>query len=248
MRIINCFWEQENLGKKVVEIVVEKDDTYSAKEISEAIKDYEYACIKVPVNKLDYNFGLAQQNFTLVECQYRISKLFKNFDFSDKKIKWIIPHLSIKKVEDESIFLEILSKMTPDMFSTDRIVLDPHFKPTDGLKRYQNWMRTEFYNHKARFFASYFDNELVGFGMSRKQGDIIDGLLGGIFKEYHSLGIGVLTCSTAFLYARQENQPFLKLMTSISSNNTPVVQLYNYLGFKIVNTSYVFVKHTNIHK
>ena len=90
----------------------------------------------------------------------------------------------------------------------------------------------------------YYKDINVGYTLSREKDGVIKALLGGIFKEYQSLGFGILTSAFHFITAKNCNRPSEKMVTLISSNNFPVIELYNYLGFKIYQMTYVFVKHT----
>ena len=104
-------------------------------------------------------------------------------------------------------------------------------------------MRTAFDNKTSNFFATYYKNQLAGFSMYKENEDIIEGILGGNFLNFQSSVLGIVTPTRHFLQAHKQNKPFKKYHTSISSNNVPVWQLYNYLNYKIDQIYYVFVKH-----
>lgn len=244
MKVTDCYWEQKNLNKKVVEINIEPNDAFDREIINQSSKGYEYICVKVPVGKTDFNFGLSDMGYTMIECQYRISKSFKDFDFNDKFVKILLPNINVEEIKTEDEFEMILSNMSEGMFSTDRIVLDPHFNMSDGLLRYQNWMKTEFNNKSSQFLVTYFKGMPIGFGMYRKDKFGYDALLGGIFESYQGIGLGLLTCCQAFIYGLQKQEQFVRMITSISSNNVPVVEIYNYFDYKIKETRYVYIKHT----
>lgn len=243
MKATDCYWEQANLGRKVVEIGVDASDAYSADEIERMAEGFDYVCVKIPVGKTEFNFGLAGQGFTMIECQYRILKTYKSFDFNDRLVARLLPGVRVEEVKTDAEFECIISNMTQDMFSTDRIVLDPHFDKRDGLVRYTNWMRTEYQNGTSVFLATYYEGQLIGFGMYRTDMFGYDALLGGVFEQYQGVGLGLLTCCQAFIYAYQQQKPFRRMVTSISSNNVPVVELYNYFGYQVRETRYVFVRH-----
>lgn len=245
MIITDCYWEKENLNKKVVECVVTKDDTFNENELRNAIADYDYACVKVPVGKADFNFGLADMGFTMIECQYKLSKNYKKFNFDDILLKRLLPKIKVDKVNSDEMFNVILDNMSVNMFSTDRIVLDPNFEAQCGFRRYQNWMKSEYSSQKSLFLITYYKEKPIGFGMYRPDDLGYDALLGGVFEEYQGLGLGLITCCQAFIYGLQHLLPFRRLTTSISSNNVPVVEIYNYFDYKITETRYVFIKHNN---
>lgn len=245
MKITDCYWERENLNKKVVEINIDTNDEFDRSLLENSTKGYGYACIKVPVGKTDFNFGLTDMGYTMIECQYRIVKYYKHFNFEDRTIKRQLSDIKIKEVNSDADFNMILDNMTPDMFSTYRIVLDSKFGKEYGFRRYQNWMQTEYEKKTSMFLLTYFHDQVVGFGMFRNDTLGYDGLLGGIFTQYQGFGLGWLICCQPFVYAYQKSLPFKRMITSISSNNVPVVELYNYFDFKVKDTRYVYVKHND---
>lgn len=244
MKIIDCYWEKENLNKNVVEINIDTNDEFDQDLLEDSTKDYDYACIKVPVGKTDFNFGLTNMGYVMIECQYKISKLYRNFNPDDRLIKQLIPQIQFKKITSGEGFKVLTDKMTLGMFSTDRIALDPHFGLKDSFKRYKNWTTSEFKNQTSEFLLTCLNEEPIGYCMYKKENDAVDGLLGGLFEEYQDSGYGLITPLQLFMYAYKDDEfCFKKMKTSISSNNTPVVELYNYLNFKLTDTTYVFVKH-----
>jgi ribosomal protein S18 acetylase RimI-like enzyme len=243
MEIVHCFWEKENLGKIVIEVLVSQKDKFDEEEILSIEKSCDYIVIKVPMNHPEFNFGLSKLGYTLVETQLGISKKYNSFDFEDKFIKRMMPYVTDSIVQNEKELEDVVSRITPDMFTTDRIALDKQFQFESSCNRYKNWIRTEFNSRKGIIKKMYYKNNCVGFALSREKDGAITALLGGIFNEYQSYGLGLLTSSFHFITANNNNKPFEKLVTSVSSNNVPVFEFYNYLGFKIYQMSYVYVKH-----
>lgn len=245
MKVVDCVWELENLGERVCEIYIEQDDLYDENRIEESARDFDYVVIKVPVNMPGFNIGLSNQGFTMIETQINISKKYKEFDFNDRLVKYMIKHVDEKTIATEKELEEILKEITPNMFSTDRIYLDPHFSREASMRRYINWIKTEFSNKTAIITQTYFDGKEVGFGMCRDFEGCRTGLLGGVYESVQAEGLGILTGCIGFLIGKKYNRPFTALKTSISSNNIPMLQIYNYLHFKIDKMTYVFVKHNN---
>lgn len=244
MKVVDCLWEIKNIGKRTVEISIESNDEITGEQLKAIYNNYDYVVIKVPINKIDVNTILADLGFMMIECQYKISKLYKDFNPDDRLIKRLIPKFNFKKVVSKEDFKGLTDRMTLGMFSTDRIALDPHFGLEDSYRRYKNWMTTEFENRTSEFLLTCLNEKPIGYCMYKKENDTVDGLLGGIFEEYQDSGYGLITPLQLFLYAYKDDEfCFKKMITSISSNNTPVVELYNYLNFRLTDTTYVFVKH-----
>ena len=246
MKIIDCYWELKNIGDTTAEIIVEKGDCYQREIFENVEQKFSYVVVKVPMSMLDFNFGLSQFGYTISEIQCKLSKKFNDFNINDKLIQIVYEDVTFREIHDEALFNEVLDSITPNMFSTDRITLDPHYGPNIGCQRYKNWMQTAFENKTSSFLATFYKGQLAGFSMYKKEKDNVEGILGGNFSKFQSSALGIVTPTRHFLHAYKNNENFKKYHTSISTNNVPVWQLYNYLHYKIDQLYYVFVKHNNI--
>ena len=243
MNIVDCTWEKKNLNRHVAEISVFATDVFDEGVIKDIEKRFDYIVIKLPMNHPDFNFGLSKMGYVFIETQMNISKNYSSFNFDDRFIKRLVPHVSESIVSTESELESLISNISQEMFTTDRIYLDRNFPQGSGCVRYKNWLQSEFYNKTGIIKKMLYKDKEVGFSLSRENNGTITALLGGIFENYQSYGLGMLTSSFHFFSARNRNVPFEKMITSISSNNYPVYELYNYLGFKTYQMTYVFVKH-----
>ncbi len=243
MEIINCYWEQENLKRNVAEVVLSHSDISCIDNIVALEQQYNYIVVKVPMNMVEINFQLSNLGYTLIENQIRLSKNYNDFDFENKLIKRIYPHFDSISVVDENDLSDVISKITPNMFSTDRIYLDPHFGPRFSMRRYVNWMKHELNNEGIVISKLMYDGENIGFGMAKYDSGIVHGIVGGIYEEYQKSIYGVITASRNFLIAKKNNIQIKSVQTAISSNNTPVLRFYNYLNYTIDEMKYVFIKH-----
>lgn len=244
MKITNCFWEKRNLNSEVVEITVEPHDLFS--EFDHQISsNYSYLVVKVPVNMPEFIFGLSALGFTMIELQMDMSVKLKDFDYEEKLLKWVAPHVRFCQVKSYQEMNEMLNMISPGMFSTDRISLDPEYGIEVGCKRYINWISDEFDRDSSKLIWMIYKGTKVGFMMYKDGISSMRGLLGGLFKEFQEMGLGLLTPCSLPLYVKQENLPVKKIMADISSNNAPVWDLYEHFGYKATNPHYVFIKHIN---
>ncbi len=245
MKITDCFWEKKNLNCTTVEVILDKGENITLDDINYLEANFEYIVVKVPVNQLETNILLSNKNFIFIESQLRLLKKTNSFNNNDYLIDLLKSDLEFRVVDSQEDFNKLLTNVSVHMFSTDRICIDPFFGPEIGTKRYVNWMREEFKNKTSIFIVASKQNKDVGFAMARGYKNNLDGLLGGIFLDFQEQGLGLLTPSFLFLAQKILKKEYKNVVTSISSNNVPVVQLYNYLNYKILNTIYVFVKHIN---
>lgn len=241
MRIVDCFWEKRNLGCSTMEVTIENKDSYNEEDFSQFFS-YDYVVVKVPVSKLDFNYGLSSLGYTMVELQMEMSIKLKDFDCNNRFIRPLLSDLDFQEINSMNELNDILARMNSGMFSTDRICLDPYFGPEIGCQRYKNWIIDEFERKSSSIIKLKYKNLDVGFSMF-KGTDVIRGLLGGIYLDKQNIGLGVLTPSLLPLYFLRNNLQVKKIVGDISSNNKPVWVLYEMVGFRPHNTRYVFVKH-----
>ena len=244
MLITNCTWDYSNLGVSTVEVSIDRNDIFTPDIFKELNLNYQYVVIKVPMCLPSFNLGLSELGFSIIETQINLSKKFIDFDFQDRFVKQHYSETSLQIIDNLEGLDALLSRITPDMFSTDRITLDPYFNPNLSAQRYRNWIRSEFVNKTGIVQNIFYGNKNIGFELSRHSDNgIIQGLLGGIFRDYQASGYGLVLASIHFFEAKKYNTPLRRFKTAISSNNIPMLQLYDYLCYKIDGMSYVFIKH-----
>ena len=241
MQITDCKWELDNLGVTACEAVVGSKESLNPEFLRE-MTGYKYQVVKVDPGNIGANAFLEENGFRLMETQIEVELKQKEFNYEDRLLKFLAPDVSFKDVETEEEFEALLQGMTADMFVSDRIALDPHFGLEMSYRRYRNWMKTAFVNNTASFFQILYKGEPVGFSMSRLKDGLWHGDLGGIYPACDQ-GLGLLTAAAAFLYMKQRDLKNLKLVSCISSNNTPVISAFNYCHFNFKKFKYVFVKH-----
>lgn len=243
MNIVDCFWEQINLGERVCEVTVSPEESFDAEVINSLADSYSYQVVKVAAGNVPFILELQKKGFQLIETQIDWVTKMKDFDSNHPLIHRFIPSLAFEDIVDEVTFENMLTRIDDKMFSTDRIALDPQYGFTVGRKRYCNWMRTEYGNDSAYFAYITLEGIQIGFMMLRINELRGHGILAGIFKEYQDMGFGVLTSSSMPLYILDREMNVKTYETSTSSNNTSNTRIYSTLGFQLNAMKYVFIKH-----
>ena len=241
MKIVDCIWELKNLDKRTVEISVGKEDTFSRDIILQSISNYEYAVVKVPMDMPTFNIGLSEMGFVCIETQMNVGINLHDFDFS--KVAHLYSDTSYELINNDDDFTSVVSNLLPGMFSTDRISLDPQFGEDIACRRYINWLTSEYESKRSQLIKVIYKNEHIGFMLIKIDGDTIDLILNGLYKQYQGKGLGILTPASPMMYIKKNSLNIAQEVTSISSNNIPVVKLYNRLNFQLLQQTYVFVKH-----
>ena len=241
MKIIDCKWELKNINKKTIEITIDRGDDFDNDMLSQHTHNFEYAVVKVPMNMPSFNIGLAEMGYICIETQMNVGISMTDFDFS--KVAHLYDDTRYEFVENHQDYLSVISNIEPGMFSTDRVCIDPHFNGEIGCRRYINWLTTEYESKKSQLVKVIYQDKHVGFMLIRSGNGTIDLLLNGLYKPYQGKGLGILTPASPMMFIKKNSLPIENEITSISSNNIPVVKLYNRLNFKLIQQTYVFVKH-----
>lgn len=243
MKVIDCTWELDNIGKRVQEIDIEEQDTFQSSPIPHFDESFDMVVIKCPINKIEFNIEIAKRGAFLVETQIEISKTYKSFDFEDRFVKSFQRNVEFEDVVDSEGLNSVLEKITPSMFTTDRVSLDPSLGPEHGANRYKSWIKSSLSSGQSSLIKVLYKNTHVGFALYRINNGVWDAMLGGLYASDIYPGLGLLTPSAPLLYAKQRNLEIVSMTTAISSNNLPVLRLYSYMGFNVTAMKYVFVKH-----
>ena len=133
------------------------------------------------------------------------------------------------------------SNIKKQMFTTDRVSLDPFFSEEQAAERYIGWMKDE-RDRGSIVFNYIYKETAIGFSCMRgnEKGEYYP-VLGGLYPNDKPIPLG-----TAILYKQLEIVRSLggnSLYTYISSNNLPVFKAYSRCGYSFDDIHYVFVRH-----
>ncbi|EFC90822.1 hypothetical protein Dpep_0796 [Dethiosulfovibrio peptidovorans DSM 11002] len=243
MKIIDAVWEKRNLGIETIEIEMGKDDVSdkqnSLARIKDICSDDRLVYIKVPVGNLELVHSLEELGARFLECQIKVSLKLSGYQFPND-IKGFLQLTGVKPIEKkQENLLTLQDRITPGMFSTDRVCLDPMWG-ANGMSlsaiRYKNWISDIFFDENIVPYEFSVSNETVGFGVARKIGDNADLLLGGVFGDIND-PIAPLSFMSAPI-TLFSNLSHLK--SNISSNNVSVVKMYCNFGYLLKPIFYVF--------
>ena len=237
MKIVDCIWEQANLGCRVAEISTEPNEIILSNSLDELEKEFDYLVLKCPI-ACYHNYEIAtKKQYTFIEAQLSIQKKWKDWIFNPQDAR-TAKYFSAVEITSTTELEEILNKIDDRMYTTDRICLDPAFGPAFSANRYRNWTRTAF-EQGAILQKYYFRDKEIGYGVAKLENQVLHGLIGGV---YGGIGIGlgfIVPIGVRFI----ENRNIEWFKTKISANNAPVLRLYNHFNFEITDIEYVFVKH-----
>lgn len=238
--ITDAFWEKRNLGVSVYEVVVHEkatlEDLTPIFDIREALIYVKIHCENTAAIE-----RLSQENFVPVENQFSIQKRLQKFSIPDiytKTLRFLEPQV-IQTIEEAQV---IFDELEQDLFTTDRIAVDDHFGVKIANIRYKNWITDMINsgNFECAVIETKSESVPVAFYINKYDGKIAHCILGAVFNNYKSRGIG-----HSFIYFAIENaikQHCKVLKTHISGNNVPVFNIYSSVfGFEVTG-NYVVLK------
>lgn len=241
MEIINCTWERKNLDSRVAEVIFSANEIFDGNKLMQLQSEYDYIVVKTPQLSFRSATGLSELGFSFIEAQIsakvNINKLNEQI-CNDKVLSRFWDCCKFDIIDSNEEIDLLLSNISNGMFNTDRIYIDPLYGPDYSSRRYRNWILAE-YERGSTILKLYYRGTYVGFSMVRIGGGIITGLLAGIFEKYQNAGFGMLVTAYPLCFANQAN-----LFTGkISSNNMPIIKMYERFHYEWTSIEYVYVKH-----
>lgn len=130
--------------------------------------------------------------------------------------------------------LSTVSTIAAETFTTDRFHLDPHLPKKLSDRRYVQWVERGFRDGDPLFVYETTNEpaEVMGFYLIRgTPGGEVDLSLAGVSASHRRGGVGALMYEDVLEHCRDLG--FRSAVTSISTNNPDVVNLFFRLGFTI---------------
>ena len=244
MKVVNATWELRNLGKRTIELTLEKADflrnpkeIYADNEAAEDEYQSEYTVVKVKTGKPQIGWELQKNGFWHIETQINLKASREDITYAFIKYGELFQDISFQKVETMMDVSYIQDEIRKGIFTTDRIALDPYFGIEISNRRYANWVEDEIKKNSSLFYVISM-GEKIGFVVNKTDGL---GLLGGLFTGFQKNGMGgelEIAGLRLTLSMKVEN-----IYTSVSSNNLKILQLHELFGYHVKSLIDVYVKH-----
>ena len=242
MRMIDAYWEKRNLGIDVQEVICAANDS------DEELKDIllrltvPYSVVKIPANCISLLMAAGQMGYSLIETSIHY----------EGKVKNIVPPSLYERFNrfvsvetaDEQMMEKVLKEIeSGNIFTTDRIALDPFFSKKIAGVRYSNWCKDEI-EAGADMEIAYYKGVPAAFNVSKEKkgrpGAYV-GLIGGVFTEFIENGLGFLLVQCEVETCKKNGGQWC--LGTTSSNNLPSLRLHLHYGFDVSSLEYVLIKH-----
>lgn len=239
MKIIDAYWEKQNLGVACSEIICDPADTVDEVRQKIGIMSDEYLVAKVPVSRVDLLSVFQSAGFLFIEAMFSIGKNLDSIVLPDRYQR-IIQSLSVREASAADTD-KILAAVKGGVFGNDRISLDPSFSPALAANRYYNWIKSELGNTSIAYIVSHKNSDL-GFSILKNNGQgRFNALFSSLFPDKVYPGFGLFAGWVNILKAKELGGG--SIVGAVSSNNLTAVRMNLSIGYEITAIQYVLVKH-----
>jgi hypothetical protein len=239
MIIVDAYWEIRNLGKKTIEIEIEKEDSFVDIQYFFSNNFFEYGVVKIPPSRVDLIFPIQNFGFKFAEilsfAKIKIEVLPPLGKIENRILK-DLTYVNMSKSEIDELFF----MLSMNLFETDRIAIDPLFGPKISNHRYKGLITDEI-NKGATLYSVKFKLNNIGFFLIRENGNKSYSNLAGIYRGFQNKGFGVFL--NYFEIIESSKRGLKELHTSYSSNNIGAQGVHQRLGFEITKSVSIFTKH-----
>ena len=241
MNIVSAYWEKENLDLNVAEVHFENGELIHRDSLC-VLDEYDYIVANVPVmnNKLIHQ--LENDGYRFLESilslelfglsTYKVPSIFDIYTSSIESIR----------VTDEETINNIYNEIDNNIFTTDRVSIDPMLGVEYAAKRFKNWIRNSLLeSDKSYLYVVRFDAKLIGFFLLQEHDkNLFTSVVAGLFNNYINSGLGGAVLVAPVLEAKKLGGK--KIVTRNSLNNTESLKFHLELGYKLNKGNYVFRK------
>ena len=128
-----------------------------------------------------------------------------------------------------------------DVFTTDRIALDPFFSSKLAGRRYALWMNDVLKDKHASMILISYKGVDIGFSVHVNKGNHYEMLLGGLFPEYLQSGLGLILSYGGLVAAYEEGAR--RVRSHVSSNNPSMFKQHLLCGMGIKSMTHNYIRH-----
>jgi hypothetical protein len=242
MKVIDAFWEEQNLGLRACEIIFDKNDGILSYRHENPEKAFQYIVVKVPSEELHLVHELEGIGFKFIENQFIVTINPNDIKDMDESLLTHFPKMSVKRVTRPDEIEIINSNIAEGMFVHDRISVDPNFSKEQSLKRLQNWISELFYREKSEIYFLVKEEKNAGFLVL----EFIDDhkvliTFAGLFNSFKNSGIAFFLVYFTMKLALQKNKS--KVEAIFSSNNRNMFNIISRtIRFRVENSYLVLRK------
>jgi hypothetical protein len=245
MEITEAVWEKRNLDKIVAEVDVASSDLNDFLAQAEELEsEFDYIVLRIPTGDLNLLFALQSKGYFFAEALIKCRSNIKNLAYQPlyQRVLDVTTSDPVTPFELELV----IEQVDKEMFTTDRISLDPGFGTRLGARRYVGMIKDEL-GAGAIMYSIKFRGEVAGFFILREKpnsnGEYLANL-GGIFPKFQNVGLGMVM--NILEIQNVANLGGRSIETTFSTNNRGALATHLELGYTLIEQKYILVKHRRL--
>ena len=241
MRIIEAVWEKRNLGVTCIEAEIEPDDDPADVVAAMNSRDEQYLVAKVAARNYPAIAALQKEGFTFIESLIRTEIDLSKGAFIPEKCRRLVKNIGWHEASAEEIEKTLAVIRKGDIFSTDRISVDPYFSREAAGIRYAYWIEDILSAGNSELMISEYLGENVGFTVIQHKETYSAPALSGLYPEYLGSGMGfaVIYSVQSYLY----NKGVKRTISHISTNNADILDLAAMFRYRFGDVRNILAKH-----
>ncbi|MDR0434632.1 MAG: hypothetical protein LBH21_06160 [Gracilibacteraceae bacterium] len=240
MKITDATWEKRNLGVTAMEVNLDGSETPADLEQIRALA-CEYTVARCPAGAIELMFKLEDMGYRYIETMFDARRDLKNLESALPSMAKRIAAGIVCEPMNEADLAELNRQLRLNIFYTDRVYVDPGFTPAQAARRYIGWIEDSLANGYEAFKCVW-KGKAAGFFVSRAEKGESHVLFVGVYKEYENAGLGTGVIAASLRQAAAAGAKYAR--GGVSTNNMPSVNAHLALGYRIMATFYVYVKHS----
>lgn len=246
MRVIDAFWEERNLGVTCYELELELSDCLESVEATlSGLTERQYMVAKIPSSRYDLVQLFQGKGYFFIETAIELEFNFKKLGYDSldvpKGLQKICDRCSWGPMDARDLE-QLHMEVHKNIFTTDRVFVDPAFTKKQAAQRYDFWIQ-DLVQQGSIPFRVALDGETFGFFVDKEIAPAVyHSVLGGVYTEHKGPGLGYVLYYADFM-SRVERR-MERSVTSVSGSNPASLRLQVGFGAEIKELTYVLVKHT----
>lgn len=242
MKIIDAFWEEQNLGLKTCEIVFEENENITSDKLLNPESKYQYIVVKIPSGDINTVHELERCGYRFIENQFVVTIDPRDIDNMKKSFIDHFQNVSIEKLTTAEELAIILSNISDGLFVYDRISVDPFFRKEQSLRRLQNWIKDLYNRDNVEIFFLTSKGERIGFLLVENIKNVkLLITFAGIFNSYKNSGLAFFLVYFTMQLALKKK--ITKVEAVFSSNNKNMFNIISRtIRFRVKNNYMVLRK------
>ena len=240
MRIIDAKWEKRNLGVECTEFEIASEENIA--EVEDIIQTYktEYQIAKVPVGNVGMQLMLQNYGFQFYETNLQLERKIGASESLPRIYSRFEKDITFRDATDEEIARILEEVAQGDMFTTDKVALDPYFSQELSGRRYSLWAR-DILDAGAKTVVGLYKGKVASFTIYEIKDRYFLAFIGGMLSGYRDMGLGFIPLYVTAKHISQAGGGLLR--TGVSSNNPAILRLQLSFGAHIRSMTNIFVKH-----